>query len=472
MRLAVAICLVLFSLTGLNAIAADNEKDTVLQKLLVIQEVKILGNKTTKSPIILRELSFKEGDSLTTFELLNHFETSKRNLTNTSLFNFIDIRYVVLDGINVEVFISVTERWYFWPRPIFELAETNFNSWWENKDFSRINYGLEFIQNNVRGRNERLKLLLQFGFTEMVSLSYSFPYINKKKTLGLKVFGGYGQNHEVNYLSAANKRLFYKDVDQLQQQHVNGGFAFQFRKKFFSRHQIGMEYNGVEVSDSVLFYNPDYLTETGERMEYLTLSYHFVLDKRDNKNYPLEGNYFGFNAIKYGLGVFDSKVDQVWNKVEYKHYWKLFNRTYFATLLQGRFYYSDFQPYYFRDGLNYHDKSTIRSYELYVIDAQQMGIGKFQLRYQLIAPRAYEVGFIPVNKFKKIHYSLYFGIFTDLGYARDAQEYPLNVLANEFQQGYGVSLDLATYYDLVFRAEYSLNKFGEHGLFLHFVAPI
>jgi hypothetical protein len=101
-----------------------------------------------------------------------------------------------------------------------------------------------------------------------------------------------------------------------------------------------------------------------------------------------------------------------------------------------------------------------------------MGVAKSQLRYELVAPTTVNLPYVMVNKFKKFHYSIYLGIFTDVGYARDRGVIPNNPLANDWQYGSGVSIDWVTYYDIVFRTEYSVNKFGEHGLFLHFVSPI
>ena len=147
-------------------------------------------------------------------------------------------------------------------------------------------------------------------------------------------------------------------------------------------------------------------------------------------------------------------------------------RIFVAGMARARFYFNQLQPYYLRDGIGYSDKSSIRSYELYVIDAQQLAVAKLQLKYQLLAPRTSNFGFIPVNKFKKVHYSIYLGLFGDAGYGIDNYNYPSNKLSNNFQYGSGISLDFATYYDLVMRIEYSMNKFAEHGLFLHFVAPI
>jgi hypothetical protein len=43
-------------------------------------------------------------------------------------------------------------------------------------------------------------------------------------------------------------------------------------------------------------------------------------------------------------------------------------------------------------------------------------------------------------------------------------------LANSWQYGYGVGLDLITYYDFVMRMEYSINKMKQSGFFIHFAS--
>jgi len=47
-----------------------------------------------------------------------------------------------------------------------------------------------------------------------------------------------------------------------------------------------------------------------------------------------------------------------------------------------------------------------------------------------------------------------------------------NQLENSLLIGYGLGIDFVTYYDLVFRLEYSMNRMNEHGFFIHFMAPI
>ncbi len=436
-----------------------------------IGDITIVGNRTTKRHIILRELTFESGDKFPAVALEKHLEDSRNNLQNTSLFNFITINTLTA-GNRINIVIIVTERWYLWPVVTFELAETNFNSWWQNKDFSRINYGLGVRKDNFRGRNEKLTLNFQLGFTEKVSIGYSVPYINKGRKLGFAIGFDYGQNHEVNYISENNERLFYKDVDNYMKKNYKGAMAFEFRPKIRSRHGISLEFFHVEIDDTIRSFNPNYLENDKTLSQYLALSYRFSKENRDNRNYALSGDYFGFTLTQIGLGVFNPDISLLRLGMQYKYYLPLAKRHFLAASARVLLSPDDVQPYYLQPGLGYSDKTTIRSYELYVIDGHQWGIGKVQYRFQVIQPREKEIGIIPVNKFKRVHYAAYLGLFADFGYSMDNDVIPINGLANDFNYGGGVSLDFVTFYDIVYRTEFSVNKFGETGIFLHFVAPI
>ena len=467
MRLAAIFLLISFA--G-NVYSQISESDSVQQNF-VIGDISIVGNRTTKRHIILRELTFQPGERISSSTLQKHLIDSKNNLQNTSLFNFITIN-TLTEGNAINVVIIVTERWYLWPVVTFELAETNFNSWWENKDFSRINYGLGVRKDNFRGRNEKLTLNFQFGFTEKISIGYSVPYINKARKLGFSIGFDYGQNHEVNYLSEANKRLFYKDIDDYMKKNYKGSMSFEYRPRIRARHGINFEFFHVQIDDTIRSFNANYLEEGKTLSEYLAITYRFSKDNRDNKNYALDGNYFGFAVSQIGLGILNPDISLLRVGIQYKQFVPLAKRHFLAA--SGRVMLSpdDFQPYYLQPGLGYSDKTTIRSYELYVIDGHQWGIGKIQYRFQLIQPREKEFGFIPVNKFKRVHYAAYLGWFADVGYSTDNDVIPVNDLANEINYGTGVSLDFVTFYDIVYRTEFSVNKLGESGIFLHFVAPI
>lgn len=91
----------------------------------------IIGNKKTKSSIILRELPFNRNDAVANIDSL--LGRSKENLMNIGLFNFVDINYIKEDAKTVLIYINVSERWYLWPMPVFELADRNFNEWAQKK---------------------------------------------------------------------------------------------------------------------------------------------------------------------------------------------------------------------------------------------------------------------------------------------------------------------------------------------------
>jgi hypothetical protein len=77
-----------------------------------------------------------------------------------------------------------------------------------------------------------------------------------------------------------------------------------------------------------------------------------------------------------------------------------------------------------------------------------------------------------MEKFNKIPIHIYLGSYFDLGYVDAKKSNSLGFLENELMVGGGASIDLVTYYDLVFRTELSVNRFNEKGIFLHFIAPI
>ena len=155
---------------------------------------------------------------------------------------------------------------------------------------------------------------------------------------------------------------------------------------------------------------------------------------------------------------------------EIKNYSALSERVYFASSATGIVAANDNQPYLLQNGLGY-SSFGIRSYEYYVIDGQNIGLAKAQIKYQLVKPNSFDLGF-GTEKFGKFHYAFYLGLFTDFAYVDDQVGFEKNDLANELQYGYGIGLDFVSYYDIVVRTEFSINKFGESGIFLHFVAPI
>jgi len=82
---------------------------------------------------------------------------------------------------------------------------------------------------------------------------------------------------------------------------------------------------------------------------------------------------------------------------------------------------------------------------------------------------------LPFPKFNKIPVSVYLNAYTDLAYTVDNSDVSTlynNTFVNTFLFSYGVGIDFVTYYDKVIRVDFSVNKYGEYGVFLHLKAPI
>jgi outer membrane protein assembly factor BamA len=456
-----------------NQIPDKKCNDTIVKSgKFIINKISIEGNKITKSSIIFRELLFHENDTIESIKLEKMMEQSKNNLLNTSLFNF-----VIIDTSNVhegktDIKISVVERWYIWPMPFFQLADRNFNVWWQTKNFSKADYGLYTDWENFRGRKESLVIMLRFGYDQTFGLAYKIPYINKNKTIGIGISGGFSGNHEVPYETEENKQIFFKNKDKYVQQNVFGTFNITYRRNIFNSHTFQLNYHDYLFSDTLLKLNPDFSTQTC--LQYFTFYYLYKCDHRDIAAYPLKGYYFDLELIKNGFGILKNEnLNALYMHTSLRKYWEIHNRWYFASGINAKLSNNAFQPYFMERGLGY-GNDFVRSYEYYVIDGQNYALLKTNLKYEVIKTKMKELKFIPYKKFSLFYYAVYLNFYIDAGYVNNInkQETINNNLPNSGLLGTGLGIDFVTYYDKVLCIGYSINKMGEKGIFLHFTAPI
>jgi outer membrane protein assembly factor BamA len=439
-------------------------------KINIVKEVKIIGNKTTRDNIILREIPFIIGDTIAKENLDEIIERTHSNLLNTSLFNFVTVEPVYFDDILISIYITVEERWYWWPIPIFDIEETNFNTWWQDKDYDKVNYGLFLAKENFRGRKETIMFKVQGGYTEQLGVKYIIPYINKNKTQGISAKFSYSRNHEVTFGTTNNIRDYYRSENDYIKKEISTNIGYEIRPKLYNKHIFYLEYRDIEVADSVVLLNKNFLTEGNNFMRFLSLNYTFKRDKRNNKSYPTKGYYYDLFVVKDGLGVIDKDLNSLYFTSQVRRFWELSNRIYFSGSIKAKFTIKD-SPYYFNNAMGFHN-DFVRGYELYVINGEHFSIVKTQLRYALLKNKVFKINAIPANKFNKIPLGIYVGAFFDAGYVDSKVNNKNNFLVNSTLYGGGVGVDFVSYYDIVFRVEYSINKLNEQGLFLHFIAPI
>jgi hypothetical protein len=469
--------LLLFCRLPLNAQTGNDSTtqstDSIVQdtdSTYKISSIVLIGNKITKERIIYRELTFHLGDTIKESEFNFYFHRSEENLQNTSLFNSVKITWLK-EKSNLNIYIVVTERWYIFPLPIFEIAERNFNVWWQDKDYSRIIYGGVLTWNNFRGRNEVLAVSARLGYTQRLSFYYNIPSINKKQNTGLTFGFAYSRNHQSSVQTVNNKILYYKDENLFSKKEYGVSVAYSHRSTLYETHTIETGFKHATVLDTVISLNQDYFVTGESSIDYPVLRYFFKSDHRDIVVYPLKGYYFDAEIVKNGSKLLNSDIDLFYITTHFKKFWPLTNRFHFGTGLSVKYSGESFYPYYLTRGLGY-GRDYLRGYEYYVMDGQHFALFKSNLKFTLLPKHELHADFIPLNKFSTIPYAFYLNLYGDAGYVKDRQFEKLNPLVNSWQYSYGAGIDFVTYYDMVFRFEYSFNKLGESGFFLHFTASI
>lgn len=445
------------------------EVDSVPDRILEIDEIFIVGNSKTRERIIMREISLNRGEKLYRSDILEQLEADRNRLVNLRLFLTVDIRLIDDRPAKANIMIRVTERWYIFPIPIFKLADRNFNEWWSNqgRDLKRVNYGLKFYHYNMRGRGERLRLIAQGGFTRRYELTYYMPYIDRQQKNGLTVGVSFNETKNMAIRSEDHRQVFFSS-DRILQQVVTTDLNYSHRESFHNFHNFRLGYRGVNVTDTVLAANPNYLNAGRNRQRYLFFEYRFRRDFRNNVAYPLSGWLLEARALKSGLGLV-KELDLYRVEVNYSRYLDLGKGFYFGGNIKGRMSNLSPPPYYNFSGLGY-GSDQVRGFELNVIESQYFVLNRYTLKKRLFDTKA-KLGFVPFKQFRNIPLAVYFKVYYDNAYAGNDFLYEGNTrLTNRYLFGYGAGFDIVSFYDFVWRIEYSMNSEMEHGLFLNFRA--
>ncbi|MEO1513954.1 MAG: BamA/TamA family outer membrane protein [Bacteroidota bacterium] len=438
---------------------------------VVVDTIEIKGDSRTRVNTILRELTFSQGDTIEISELPETLERNRRQVLNLSLFTRVGINVGKWDDRRgrISVVISVSEAWYIYPFPIFELADRNFNIWWveQNRSFDRVNFGVRFFHINFTGRGDVVKLISQLGYTQKFELQYLLPSFNKSQTLGLRANFFYSRNKEIFHNTIDNRQAFERVNDfQLQRRRITT--ALIYRPKIYTLHEWGAEYYHNSTTPFVAQeLNPDFFLDGRTSQRYLSLKYAFSIDRRDYRPYPLKGFHFRTTLVKDGLGVYGDR-DALTLTTTYANYAPLGRRFTVETILKGHlFFIRKQQPFYNSRALGF-EPDFLRGYEYYLVDGQDYGYVKSSFRYEIFNGEINYGRYMPLKKMRIMPLRVYLSVNNDLGYVYNPHYSDGNSMANRLLWGRGIGLDLITYNDKVWQIQYTFNHLGEAGLFLHY----
>lgn len=432
--------------------------------ITVVRNIYIEGNERTKSNVIRRELALTTGDTVQIGKLSELLEIDRRKVVNTNL--FVTVTFApefTEDSSFVDLRLLLKERWYLFGLPVFQLADRNFNEWWydRNRDFSRITYGAYISHNNVTGRSDRLRVLIELGFVPKYEVSYSFPYVDKKMKIGLTGGASYITNKSLAFRTWEDK-LDFMPSESITRRRFYAFVSPSYRSKFYGSHTMDLRWVNTTIADTVLVQNPNYIFNGETRQHYFQLTYTYNFNKRDIGQYPLRGYNFAFQASKRGI-FWKDNINQGYVYGIYRHFFPLGNKFFFNTGVRLRASFPSRLPYTNMVGLGYR-LDLVRGYELYVIDGQHYGVLQNELKYRLFELQK-NIKWLP-RQFGTIPMALYINTFADAGYINN--KYPAwsgTRLGNKLLGGGGLGIDFVTFYNLVYRLNYSFNAEGERRLF-------
>jgi outer membrane protein assembly factor BamA len=432
---------------------------------LIVGDIIIVGNRKTKNYIILRELSFKKGQTISLPALVKSFQLAHDRLINTRLFNEVTIYLKAFRGYIADIEIDVKERWYIFPLPYFKPVDRNFTAWAQKHyNLDRVNYGAKFTHYNFTGRNDNLTAWLITGYARQIQLYYNQPYADKSLKHGFGLGFSYAQQKELDAFTLNNQQGFINaDTISTAGKYLSEQLSFSvryfYRPGLKIRHTLGVNLVNSKIDSTVLRFNPQYFNDGRKVIFYPEITYRFNYTDVDYIAYPLSGIIFDAGLLRRGINA-DINLWQL--NLRFIRSWKLGYKTWFGFQNTNMLKLPLHQPFYNQQLIGYNDM-YLRGLDRYVID----GTAGFILRNTLFRELFnFNIPFMHNYSHDHIPIRIYATAFSDYGYSYNS-DFQGNSLVNRMLYTAGFGIDLVTFYDLNFRFDYSFNQLGQNGLFLH-----
>ena len=432
-----------------------------VQAQIKISDIAITGNKKTRAYIILRELPFKIGDSISKDSLVTLNTIAQQQLVNTALFLEVKVNTVELDSTNVKINVQLKERWYFFPLPYFRWVDRNFNQWWneQNRSLDRVNYGINLRQGNVSGNNDKLTVGYITGYTQQSVVRYQIPFIDKKLKYGLGLGWAQFNQKEINYTTLENKQVFLRTDDVIRQGY-RGNVTLTYRPNLYERQALQVGFGNESISDSAFAVAPNFLPNHKKAFSYLDMNWSYSKVRFDYNAYPTKG-------ASTEIALFQ-RLSKESNLTAFQ-----FRQVVAHPITPARFILAESltigrtmqQSNYTDRKLMGYGIMQMNGLEYYVVDGNAATLFKAAIHQRI---GSYTVVNPITKKFlPSVKYTFWIKAYTNLGYVYSIEKNKANPLANSLLRTAGIGLDLISIYDFVLNMEYSINQLGDKGLYLH-----
>ncbi len=397
---------------------------------VVIDSIKLVGNETTKDFIILRELNFSSGDTLTP----DIAKYNRDRIYSLGIFNLVDVYPETVNGKNYAV-ISVEEGWYIYPVPFLEMREN---------DWKKFSYGAILVVKNFRGRNETVSLSGAFGYNPFLRVMYHTPYLSRQKDLSFSVSLSYG--------SVANKSTMAASLHgaDYEQKNITGSVELGKRFGLYQRFSLSAGYSyietpffikGISASDSRIDHTP-------------FVSFGYSYDTRDLIQFPREG-LLGAAVMEFkGLG--NDGINYNIFKLDFREYRPIIAGLHakwrFTTRLTG----GKLVPFYDLSYIGYDER--IRGHYTEHLEGNNYYLGSMELYYPILKDIHISLDFVPLLPKSLLSYrvALYTEVFGDAGTVKFKGE---AISIKDIRSGYGAGLTLLILPYNVVRLEVGLDEY-------------
>lgn len=399
-------------------VTATAKSDT---NVVLINHIEIIGNEITKAEVILRELLFSEGEKVR----LNRILAAQKRILNTGLFTQVQFD-IVGDPEFSALLISVYERWYIYPIPLFYLNE---RSW------KKISYGFQLLYYNFLGRDILLNFTAAFGYNPQFKIAYYNPWFfgDLKLFTNFMMFKG-----KVKAKSVKLNGLVYNQK----------GIDWLIGKRFGHFTYLALTFHFTEIANSA---EKGLTLSTSGKDIVPSITISFQFDDRDLQAYPHHGWKIQFWTTKVGS---HKPVDYFKYGADLRNYYPINQSLTLASrcaanLTSGKI------PLYDRSFFGYEERIRGRFYDVY--EGENLIFGGVELRFPIFAIRYIDVPQMP--GFEKYSKHLKFGLSGGLFYDAGAVWFQDQELTqSDFKSGFGAGLHFHLPYIDVFRVELGCNQ--------------
>ncbi|MBU2493350.1 MAG: hypothetical protein KJ571_12050 [Bacteroidetes bacterium] len=397
---------------------------------VIIDSILISGNDITEEFIILRELSFTEGDSVNSKSL----EFNRERIYSLGIFNFVYFTVINENNFN-KLLIDVEEAWYIYPVPFLNIRE--------NK-LSRSSYGIALLWKNFRGRNEEVSAVISLGYDPSYFLSYYNPVLIQKYDISMNVDLAY-TNFQNKSVTAA--KLYGGDFDY---NTFVSMLVFGKRLNLFNTVYMAGAYRYFEAPfDSI-----KNITASGKLSEdYPVFGLGYTYDSRDLAQFAKEGLYTSAKFYFKGFGVNDVNYNVF--ELDFREYRSISGNLSAKWRVAYRNSFGSTVPYYDYSVLGFDE--YVRGHREDDRDGNGYILSSLEIAYPLLKEWDFSIKLPLIPKrLTSTRISIFLSAFGDTG-TTFLNENKISI--NDFYSGYGLGLTLLFLPYNAFRFEYAFDEY-------------